>query len=107
MRGAAGGLKDLKESDKSCKGVSQHALHLGKPRAADSIAPRIPPGYVRAVRSRIMCMAFVEIYLNEDPRIVVSRRRSLNVVLDVFCGFLKRLHIFDAIGVFRPFPLSF
>ena len=44
MRGAAGGLKGLKESDKSCKGVLHHALHLGKPRAADSIASRIPPG---------------------------------------------------------------
>ena len=41
--GAVGGLKDLKESDKSCKGVSHHDLHLGKPRAADSIASRIPP----------------------------------------------------------------
>ena len=43
MRGAAGGLKDLKESDKSCNGASQHALHLGKPRAADSRGFALPP----------------------------------------------------------------
>ena len=107
MRRAAGGLKDLKESDKSCYGVLHHALHLGKPRAADSIAPRIPPGYVSAVRFRIMWMSFLEIYLNGDPRILVSRRRLLNVVLDVFCGLLNRLHIFVAIATLWPFPSSF
>ena len=43
MAGATGGLKDLKESDKSGKGALQHALHLGKPRAADSRGCASPP----------------------------------------------------------------
>ena len=43
MAGAAGGLKNLKESDKSCNGVLQHAMHLGKPRAADSYGCASPP----------------------------------------------------------------